>query len=71
MKEVKGRVKKKPVNFKTKNKEIARRQIIEWETEIKSRTVIKTIESKLEILREITEKKSRKLNTEKKNQKKN
>ena len=49
-------MKEKPVSFKIKNKEIARRKIIELEIEIKAEAIIKTGESKLEILREIIEK---------------
>ena len=49
-----------------KNKEIWRRKIAELEIEIKVETMIKTAESKLEILREIIGKKSRELNTERK-----
>ena len=50
-------MKEKPMSFKMKNKEIARRKIIEIETETKAKIIIKTNESKLEILREIIEKK--------------
>ena len=63
---VKRRIKEKPVNFKIKNKKIARRKIIKLEIEIKAKIIIKLRESKLEILREIIEKKSRELNTERK-----
>ena len=59
-------MKEKPVSFKMKNKEIWRRKITELEIEIKVETMIKTAESKLEILREIMGKKSRELNTERK-----
>ena len=54
-------MKEKPVSFKIKNKEIARRKImeielkeieIESEIEIKAEIIIKTGESKIEILRE-------------------
>ena len=50
-------MKEKPMSFKMKNKEIAIRKIIEIETETKVIIIIKTNESKLEILREIIEKK--------------
>ena len=53
IKTVKRRMKEKPVSFKIKNKEIARRKIIELETEKKAKIIIKTRELKLEILREI------------------
>ena len=58
-------MKEKPVSFKMKNKEIARKKT-ESEKGMKVEIIIKTEESKLEILREIIEKKSRELNTEKK-----
>ena len=45
----------KPVSFKRKNKEIAKRKIIELEMEIKVETIIKTGESKRKILREVTD----------------
>ena len=70
---VKRRMKEKPMSFKMKNKEIARRKIIELEIEIKVETIIKTWESKREKLREVIEKKRRKireLNTERKLRKK-
>ena len=70
---VKRRMKEKPMSFKMKNKEIARRKIIELEIVIKVETIIKTWESKREILREVIEKKRRKireLNTERKLRKK-
>ena len=57
-------MKETPESFKRKNKEIARRKVIELE--IKLETIIKTGESKIEILREVTEKKSRELNTKRK-----
>ena len=63
------RIKEKPVSFKMKNKEIARKKI-ELEKEIKSEIIIETEESKVEILRDITEKKLRELNTERKLKKK-
>ena len=63
---VKRRIKEKPVSFKMKNKEIARKKLIELEKEIKAEVTIKTEESKLEILREIIEKKSCEPNTERK-----
>ena len=54
------------MSFKMKNKEIARRKIIELETETKAKIIIiiKTRESKLDILREIIGKKSRELSTQ-------
>ena len=63
---VKRKMKEKPVSFKMKNKEVARREIIELETETKAKIIIiiKTRESKLEILREIIGKKSRVLSTQ-------
>ena len=39
---VKGRMKKKPVSSKMRNREIARKKIIELETEIKTEIIIKT-----------------------------
>ena len=48
-------MKEKPVSFKMKSKEIARRNIIELEEEIKARIIIKTEEWRLELLREIME----------------
>ena len=57
-------MKETPESFKRKNKEIARRKVIELE--IKLETIIKTGESKIEILREVTKKKSRELNTKRK-----
>ena len=48
-----------------KNKEVPTKKI-ELEKEIKGEIIIKTEESKLEILREIIEKKPRELNTERK-----
>ena len=59
------RMKEKPVSFKMKNKEVPTKKI-ELEKEIKGEIIIKTEESKLEILREIIEKKPRELNTERK-----
>ena len=56
-------MKEKPVSFKMKNKEIARRKMIELEIEIKVETIIKTGKSKIEILREVIEKKARELNS--------
>ena len=56
-------MKEKPVSFKMKNKEIARRKMIELEIEIKVETIIKTGKSKIEILREVLEKKARELNS--------
>ena len=44
-------MKEKPVSFKMKNKEIARRKIIELEIEMEAEIIIKTGESKIEILR--------------------
>ena len=56
-------MKEKPVSFKMKNKEIAWQKKIELVKEIKANIIIKIEESKLEILREIIEKKSSELNT--------
>ena len=49
-----------------KNKEIAWQKKIELVKEIKANIIIKIEESKLKILREIIEKKSRELNTNRK-----
>ena len=54
-------MKEKPVSFKINNKQIARKKIIELEVEIKAKIITKTRESKLEVSREIIEKKSRDL----------
>ena len=54
-------MKEKPVSFKINNKQIVRKKIIELEVEVKSKIIIKTRESKLEVSREIIEKKSRDL----------
>ena len=70
IKTVKRRMKEKPVSFKMKNKEIARRKIIELETEKKAKIIIKTRESKLEILREIIEKQVWRIECREKNLKK-
>ena len=59
-------MKEKPVRFKMKNKEIPRRKIIELEIEMKAEIIIKTGESKTEILREVIEKEFRELNTNRK-----
>ena len=67
---VKRRMKEKPVSFKMENKEIARRKLIELKIEIKAEIIIKTGESKTEILREVIEKKSRQLNAKRKLKKK-
>ena len=54
-------MKEKPVSFKINDKQIARKKIIELEVEIKAKIITKTRESKLEVSREIIEKKSRDL----------
>ena len=59
-------MKEKLVSFKMKNKEISRRKIIELEIEMKAEIIIKTGESKTEILREVIEKEFRELNTNRK-----
>ena len=59
-------MKEKLVSFKMKNKEIPRRKIIELEIEMKAEIIIKTGESKTEILREVIEKEFRELNTNRK-----
>ena len=66
---VRRRMKEKPVSFEKKNRKIARKKIVS-ETEIKAEIIIKTEELKLEILREIIDKKSREMNTERKFEKK-
>ena len=53
------------MSFKIKNKEIARK-IIELKKEIKAEIIFKPEGSKVETLREIIEKSSRELNTERK-----
>ena len=53
---VKRRMKEKPASFKMKNKEIAKRKIIELEIEIKAEIIIKTGESKIAVSREVTKK---------------
>ena len=59
-------MKEKPVSFKMKNKEIARKKITELEKEIEAEIIMKTEESKVEMLREVIKKKSREMNTERK-----
>ena len=66
---VKRIMKEKPESFKMKNKEIARRKIIELEIETKAEIIIKTGESKIEILKK-NRKKSKQLNAERKLRKK-
>ena len=56
----------KPLSFKVKNKEIARRKIIELEIEIKSEIIVKTGEQKIKTLREVIGKTSRELNKKRK-----
>ena len=67
---MKTEMKEKPVGFKMKNKETARKKI-ELEKEIIAEIIIKIEVSKLEILRKIIEKKSRESNTERKLKKRN
>ena len=62
---VRRRMKEKPASFEMKNRKISRKKIVS-ETEIKAEIIIKTEELKLEILREIIDKKSREINTERK-----
>ena len=54
------------MSFKMKNKEIARKKITELEKEIEAEIIMKTEESKVEMLREVIKKKSREMNTERK-----
>ena len=58
-------MKKTPSELENKNKEIARK-IIELKKEIKAEIIFKPKGSKVETLREIIEKSSRELNTERK-----
>ena len=46
-------MKEKLASFKMKNKEIARRKIIGSEIKIKAEIIVKTTDSKLEILRDL------------------
>ena len=57
------------VSFTLKNKETAKIKIVELEIEVKAGIIIKTRESKTEVLKEVIEKKSRELYTKKKFQK--
>ena len=59
------------MSFRMKNKKTARRKITELGIEIKAEIITKTGESKIKILREVIQKKSRELNTKRKLKKRN